>query len=74
MVGEAFVLRSVGLNMVADRSVKLVVGDIAVLTCQWRGVCFRRSFLKVDISLYCRLVWSVMADVVGRPVFKHVKK
>ena len=74
MVGEAFVLRSVGLNMVADRSMKLVVGDMTVLTCQWRDVCFRRSFLKVDISLYCGLVWSVMVDDVGRLVFKHVKK
>lgn len=74
MVGEAFVLRSVGLNMVADRSMKLVVGDMAVLTCQWRDVCFRRSFLKVDINLYCGLVWSVMVDDVDRLVFKHVKK
>jgi len=60
--------------MVADRSMKLVVGDMAVLTCQWRDICFRRSFLKVDISHYCRLMWSVMVDDVGRLVFMHVKK
>lgn len=73
MVGEAFVLRSVGLNMVANRSMKLVVGDMAMPTCQLRDVCFRRSFLKIDICLYRGLVWCVIVGNVGWLVFKHVQ-
>ena len=73
MVREALVLRSVGFDMVANRSMKLVMGDMAMLTCQWRDVYFRRSFLEVEISLYGGLVWCVMVDDVGRLVFKHVQ-
>jgi hypothetical protein len=73
MIGEAFVLRSVGFNMIANRSMKLVVGDMAMLTCQWRDVCFCRSFLKVGISLYCGLVWCVMVDGIRWLVLKHVQ-